>query len=215
MGYKSAKQRNYLQAQDKLNEEMIDLHIYDPRLTEESGIYILTRMGKPREDGTVRKCVYVGQAQNMLQRLGQHLFSFKEVDISLRHRGLYYSHSNPYGWKIQTEYCSKEMLNEREKYWIDYYKTQEDWEVYNVTSGGQDEGHTDIRERKASKGYRDGLEQGYKNAIKDVKEFFDKYLRFTVTNKPDARKKAGQYKELYVKKYNEFKELLYGKNEEE
>ena len=202
--WKNIRQRKYLEAQARKNEYMQDLFAYDPKLKEESGIYILTRADSKRH------CVYVGQAKNILDRLAGHLMSFaQKVDISLKSHGLKYP-SNPYGWRIDVEYCPIEQLDEREKYWIDYYKNQEDWEVYNVTSGGQNEGHTDIRERKASKGYRDGLAQGYANAIKDVKEFFDKYLRFTATNKPDARKKDGQYKELYIKKYNEFKGLIYG-----
>ena len=208
--WRSAKKRKYLEAQAMINEEMICLHAYDERLTEQSGIYILTRVGKPRQDGTIRKCVYVGQAKNMLQRLAQHVIGFKTIDLSIRHNHGLYDLENVDGWRITALYYPLEELNEREKEFIALYQNDPSFEVYNITSGGQDKGHTDINERKASKGYHDGLEQGYKNAIKDVREYFDKYLRFTATNKPDARKKDGQYKEIYVKKYNEFKGLLYG-----
>lgn len=175
--WKSVKQRKYLEAQAKINEEMVCLHSYDPKLTEESGIYLLTRVDKPKADGTVRRCVYVGQAKNILQRLAQHLMGFQVVDISMRKHGLKYP-SNPYGWCINVEYCPIEQLDERERFWINDFQTREDeWEIFNITSGGQGEGKTDINERKAAKTYMDGLKQGYENCKKEVQDFC-KYLFF-------------------------------------
>ena len=51
------------------------------------------------------------------------------------------------------------------------------YQLRNTTSGRQSTGKTDINERKASKGYRDGLEQGYQNCKKEVVEMC-KYLFF-------------------------------------
>ena len=172
--FKSVKQRKYLEAQAKINDEMQDLFAYDPKLKEESGIYILTRADSKRH------CVYVGQAKNILQRLAQHIIGFMPVDISIRKHGLKYP-SNPYGWRIDVEYCAndKNVLDERERFWINDFQNRDDvvWEVYNVTSGGQGEGKVDINERKAARGYHDGLKQGEINAYREVLDIL-KYLDF-------------------------------------
>lgn len=171
--WKNIRQRKYLEAQARKNEYMQDLFAYDNKLKEESGIYILTRADSKRH------CVYVGQAKNILDRLAGHLMSFaQKVDISLKSHGLKYP-SNPYGWRIDVEYCPIEQLDEREKYWIADFQNRDDveWEIYNITCGGQGEGKVDINERKASRGYQDGLKQGYDNCKKEVQEIC-KYLDF-------------------------------------
>lgn len=212
----NVKQRKYMEAQQKKNLFMETLYAYDNKLTEESGIYILTRYNKPRQDGSVAKYVYVGQAVNVLDRLAGHFIGFKQrIDISLKSRGLWYK-SNPYAWKIDVIYCPKEKLNELERQTIAEY-ADKGYELYNITSGGQDEGKEDINERASGKGYHDGLKQGYKNCLKDVKEYFENYLEFRIKDeikvykKPKTKKESlapFQYKEIYVKKYNEFKHLL-------
>ena len=99
MNWKNIRQRKYLEAQARKNEYMQDLFAYDNKLTENPGIYILTRADSKRH------CVYVGQAKNILDRLASHLMSFaQKVDISLKSHGLKYP-SNPYGWRIDVEYC--------------------------------------------------------------------------------------------------------------
>lgn len=132
----------------------------------------------------------------------------QRLDISLKTRALWYK-SNPYGWQIHVIYCEKEELNEKERYYIQK-ATEKGYELYNITSGGQDEGKEDINERKASKGYRDGLNQGRINAIKEIKEFFDNYCDFVSKSNPECFKKDGSLKEIYTRKFNELKELLYG-----
>ena len=178
-----------------------------PTLDNDSGIYFLIRV-----DEKGFKFAYVGQAKKILTRLVGHCMGYKQhIDKSIRNHK--WIDDSPYGWKIEKVIkCGLDQLDDLEEKYIKEYANL-GYQLRNTTSGRQSIGKTDINERKASKGYRDGLEQGYANAIKDVKEFFDKYLRFTATNKPEARKKDGQYKEIYAKKYNEFKELLYGKEE--
>jgi hypothetical protein len=193
-----------MQKQDNYKKKLLKMF---PTLDNDSGIYFLTRM-----DERGFKFAYIGQAKKVLNRLVSHCMGYKQhIDKSIRdHKWI---DDNPYGWKIEKVIkCGSNQLDDLEEKYIKEYADM-GYQLRNTTSGGQDKGHTDINERKASRGYQDGLEQGYKNAIRDIKEYFDKYLRFTATNKPDARKKDGQYKELYVKKYNEFKELLYGKEE--
>lgn len=213
----NVKQRKYMEAQQKKNLFMETLYAYDNKLTEESGIYILTRYNKPRQDGGVTKYAYIGQAINVLDRLASHYLGFDQrIDVSLKSRGLK-SVRNPYAWGIDVIYCPKEKLNELERQTIAEY-VEKGFELYNITSGGQDEGKEDINQRASGKGYHDGLKQGYKNCLKDVKEYFENYLDFAIKNdssvyrkpKNKAERESGQplYKEIYVKKYNDFKHLL-------
>lgn len=205
---KSLKQRQYLEAQARINEHMKDLFAYNNDLKEEPGIYIITRSNKPRMDGTIQKYAYVGQAKNVLKRLAQHFVSYEqEIDVSLKNRALKYP-SNPYGWHIEVEYCPIEQLNERERYWIKQYQDDPSYKILNITSGGQDEGKEDINERKATKKYSEGLKVGYQNCLKDIKEFFEKYLDFDI--KPTLVKKDGTRTAISLKKYDEFNELMKG-----
>lgn len=202
---KSIKQRKYLDAQKRLNQMCEFLYAYDNKLNENPGIYILTRENKPTKDGSIKKYIYVGQAKRVIERLAQHFLSFEQrIDISLKTRGLYYK-SNPYAWRIKVYYCNEDELNDKEREFIALAQ-EKGYELYNITSGGQDEGKEDINERAKGKGYRDGLSQGYKNCLKDIKEYFDKYL--TIDFKGEYKKKDGSVKEIYLRKYNEFKELL-------
>lgn len=202
---KSIKQRNYLKAQERMNKMCEYLYAYDNRLNETPGIYILTRTNPPTKNGEIKKYVYVGQAIKVVERLAQHMIQFSQrIDISLKSRGLWYK-SNPYGWKIDVYYCNADELNEKEREFIKAAQEQ-GYELYNITSGGQDEGKEDINERAACKGYRDGLKQGYANAIKDINEFFDKYFSFTL--KGNYTKKNGEVKEIWLRKAQELKELL-------
>lgn len=196
----------YLKAQDRINKVCEYLFAYNNKLNENPGIYILSRVNKTRQDGGVSKFAYIGQSVNVILRISQHMVQFSQrIDISLKQRGLYYAKSNPYGWKIDVYYCNEEELNDKEREFIALAQ-EKGYELYNITSGGQDEGKEDINERSKGKGYRDGLSQGYKNCLKDIKEYFDKYL--TIDFKGEYKKKDGSVKEIYLRKYNEFKELM-------
>jgi flagellar biosynthesis/type III secretory pathway protein FliH len=71
------------------------------------------------------------------------------------------------------------------------------YQLRNKTSGGQDEGKIQIADYKPAKGYRDGLKQGYKNAQRDIRKLFDKWL----TVEYDKTKKLA---ERAYQKFNEF-----------
>ena len=215
---KSIKQRKYLDAQKKKNQMCEFLYAYDTKLNENPGIYILTRQNKPTKDGEIKKYIYIGQAKNVIDRLADHYLRFEQrIDISLKTRGLWYP-ANPYAWKIQVYYCNENELNEKEREFIKLAQ-EKGYELYNITSGGQDEGKEDINERAKGKGYRDGLVQGYSNCLKDVKEFFDKYLDYQPKSSPECYKKPKRkneqptLKQIYIDKFNEFKELLERKEE--
>lgn len=199
------KKRKYLKAQERFNFTCECLYAYNNELKAEPGIYIFTRVTSPNKEGFTQKYIYVGQAVKVVDRIAQHMVSFgQRIDISLKNRGLWYP-TNPYGWKIHAKYCNKSELDQMERQTITN-SIAKGYTLYNITSGGQGEGKKDINERAAIKTYRDGLKQGYNNCRKEVQEFFNKYL--DVVMKPDSLKKDGTTKEIYLKKEQEFKELI-------
>lgn len=214
--WKYLNRKTYLDAQARLIEIKQDLYNYDKNIVDKSGIYFISRENKPRQDDTITRFMYIGQAKRVLTRLAQHLQQFSQrIDISLKNRGLYYEHSNHYGWKISVKYCEESELNQLERKYI--AEAQEKGiTLYNITGGGQDEDKEDINERKAGLGYHDGIKQGKLTVIKEVKEYFDKYLNYSpkpIYKKAHKKNEAPQLQEIYVKKYNEFGEMLNGKEQ--
>lgn len=151
----------------------------NPNLDDKSGIYFLTRTD---EDGI--SYFYIGQAVKILQRMCSHLTGYQHIDLSLKKRG-FYSADNPYGWQINFIHYPKDELDQMEQYWILQY-TKKGYQCrYNKTAGGQGEGKEKINEFKASKTYRDGLKQGYKNASREVSHLFELHLDYkTKSDKP-------------------------------
>ena len=184
---------NYKQiyAIEQKNKQRI-LEIY-PHITEESGIYIFKRTENDFKYG------YVGQTKNLLTRLANHLSGYQHIDLSIKKHG-FYSVDNPTGYKITIWCCDECQLDIREKEWI---KTTANagYQLRNKTAGGQGEGKHGIAENKPSKGYYDGIKQGYKNAKKDVCKWV-KYL----TVECDTEKKRAV---AAMEKFNEFiKEVI-------
>lgn len=180
----------------------------NPRLTETSGIYILTRVD---ENGF--KFCYVGQAKHILTRLAQHLSSYQHIDLSLKKHKLYDEVKNPYGWKVEYLMATEDKLNDLEQSEIKHYANL-GYQMRNKTIGSQGEGKVGLNENKAPKGYHDGLKQGRINTLKEVKEYFVKYLNAITKYDPECYKKNGELKEIYKKKLVEFQELLEGEEDE-
>ena len=142
-----------------------------PRATRQSGIYIFYR----QENGF--KYAYVGLAtKSLLSRLAQHLDGRQShIDKSIKKHGLY-SQTNPYGYRIAIlEYCEPKLCNEREQFYIQYYANK-GYQMRNVTGGSQGVGKYDINQRKEGRGYHDGLAQGRKSVVEELKHIVDKYL---------------------------------------
>lgn len=175
----------------------------NPNLPDSAGIYILTRV-----DEAGLKYAYIGQAKHILTRLAQHLTQYQHIDLSLKKHKLY-SENNPYGWKV--DYCmTLEMeLDEYERKFIREY-AEKGYQLRNKTAGGQDVGKLGIDEIRASKGYHDGLKQGYQNCLRDIRVYFDKYLSFEIKKNKESLKKSGEFKEIFLKKFDEFGALLKG-----
>lgn len=170
MGRTSKLNYKKIYAIEKSNRER--LWEVNPNLDDKSGIYFLTRTD---EDGI--SYFYIGQAVKILQRMCSHLTGYQHIDLSLKKRG-FYSADNPYGWQINFIHYPKDELDQMEQYWILQY-TKKGYQCrYNKTAGGQGEGKEKINEFKASKTYRDGLKQGYKNASREVSHLFELHLDY-------------------------------------
>ena len=169
----------------------------NPKLNDRSGIYFLLR-----EDENGFKFAYVGQAKSVLQRLASHLVGYEQhIDLSLRKHKLY-SEDNPYGWRVEFLNFPESQLDEKEKYYIKLYANN-GYQLRNVSIGGQG-GNRDsgsIGERKAPKGYLQGIQQGRKNLARELSNIAEKHLKIEL-RADKANNKVSQ------KQYEKFMDLL-------
>lgn len=172
-----------------------------PIATEDSGIYLFWRID---ENGF--KFAYVGQAKNLLKRLAEHLSGYQHIDLSIKKHKFYDEETNPYGYHVEIIcHCPENELDGREQYWIKHYADQ-GYQLRNATTGSQGSEKRALGDGKSNKGYRDGLIQGRKNTQKEIKTLFDKYLTYSIKDKPNKIKQ---------RKYDEFTAFLNEGNVEE
>lgn len=143
------KQRNYYIALMKLNSAKKEISARFKGIEDKSGIYAIWRFDPEQK----KEIVYVGQAKYVLERLGQHKIKYdSHIDKSLKKYHLFDKENNPNGYHMEVlEYCPIEELDEAEQRHINYFKSDDFFILYNIESGGQGKGHTDIGERKPSK----------------------------------------------------------------
>lgn len=153
------------------------LLLINPKLNEQSGIYFLTR-----EDEQGIKYAYIGQAKHILSRLAQHMTGYQHIDLSLKKHGLI-SNSNMCGWNVNFLNFPEELLDEKEQYYIKKYALG-GYQLRNKTAGGQGSGKKQIDDYRPGKTYRQGVEQGMKNASRDVAKLFEKHLSVSTKNDP-------------------------------
>ena len=149
----------------------------NPKLNEQSGIYFLTR-----EDEQGIKYAYIGQAKHILSRLAQHMTGYQHIDLSLKKHGLI-SNNKMCGWNVNFLNFPEELLDEKEQYYIKKYALG-GYQLRNKTSGGQGSGKKQINDYQPGKTYRQGVEQGMKNASRDVAKLFEKHLNVSAKNNP-------------------------------
>lgn len=166
----------------------------NPYLTENSGIYILTRID---ENGF--RYAYIGQAKHILTRLAQHLNGYQHIDLSLKNHKLYNEKTNLYGWFVSFKEFPEQELDEREQEYIKKYANL-GYQLRNKTSGSQGVGKVGIDNNKASKGYYDGKKQGYADCKKFIKGLFKENLKAVINGKDGVRKQNA------LKKFMEFLE---------
>ena len=158
------KNMRQIKAIEKANRERM-LKV-NPDLTDESGIYFLTRV---QPEG------YVGQAKHICQRLCQHLSGYDQyVDRSLKAHGLY-SEDNPYGYKVNFLPFPESKLDEMEQYYIQKY-LENGYRLKNKTAGSQGVGKVKIADFKPAKGYHDGIKAGKKSLAKELSHIIDTHL---------------------------------------
>lgn len=154
------------------------------KLTDDSGIYVLTRTENGISYG------YVGQSVHVLTRLAEHLSGYQHIDLSIKKHGLYNVENNPTGYTILTIYCPKSQLDELEQFYIKQYANA-GVQLRNHTTGSQGVGKKGI-DGKASRGYYDGKQQGKDDLIKEVQRLL-KYI--------DVAPKGGKLSERMYEKF--------------
>ena len=174
------------------------------KLNDKSGIYFLLR-----EDENGFKYAYIGQALHTLSRLASHLVGYQQhIDLSLKRHKLYDKEKNPYGWRVEFLNFPESQLDEKEKYYIKLY-ADKGYQLRNVSLGGQGENRDSgsIGERKAPKGYLQGIQQGRKNLARELSNIAEKHLKIEI-RADKANNKVSQ------KQYEKFMDLLKeGRNE--
>lgn len=180
--------KDYEQLYSQKHKAEQELKNVCPEIKHTSGIYFLTR---------VQPKAYIGKSVDEIDRMSSHVLGYDQhIDISLKKRG-FYSKDKPYSWKLNVLHFPKEQLDEKERYYIDLYK-QNGYELLNIESGGTT-GKTMINDRKPTKNYTDGIAYGTKKTKKTIKDYFKKYLDFSI------KEPSNKIKE---RKLNEFKKFL-------
>lgn len=185
----NVKQRYAIEAKNR--KRLLEVN---SSLTDESGIYFLTRTD---ENGF--RYAYIGQAVHILQRLAQHLVGYQHIDLSIKKHGLY-ADDNPYGWKIGFLNFPKSELDKQEQHYIKAY-ADSGYQLRNKTSGSQGYGKAKIDEYRPTKGYRDGLRQGKINLARELSSIAEKHLRIELREDKQGNK-------VSEKQLDKFMELI-------
>lgn len=190
MSYQNIRQAKAIESKNR--KRLLEVN---PSLTDESGIYFLTRVD---ENGF--KYAYIGQAVHILQRLAQHLVGYQHIDLSLKRHNLY-SIENPYGWKIGFMHFPVSQLDEKEQYYIKMY-ADNGYQLRNKTSGSQGEGKAQIDEYRPQKGYRDGIRQGKINLARELSSIAEKHLRIELREDKQGNKVSQKQLEKFYELIN-------------
>lgn len=185
-----------IKAIEKQNKERL-LKV-NPKLNERSGIYFLLRTD---ENGF--RFAYIGQAVKILTRLASHMTGYEQhIDLSLRKHKLYDEQKNPHGWRVEFLNFPESELDEREKHFIKLY-ADNGYQLRNVSLGGQGENRASgsIGERKAPKGYMQGIQQGKKVLARELSSIAEKHLKIEIREDKKNNK-------VSQKQFEKFKELM-------
>lgn len=170
----------------------------NPELNDESGIYFFLR-----EDENGFRFAYIGQAVKILTRLASHMTGYEQhIDLSLRKHKLYDEQKNPNGWRVEFLNFPESELDEKEKYYIKLY-ADKGYQLRNVSLGGQGENRASgsIGERKAPKGYMQGIQQGKKVLARELSHIAEKHLKIEIREDKKNNK-------VSQKQFEKFKELM-------
>ena len=192
---------NYKQIYAKKEERERRIKNICPNIPYSSGIYVFYR-----DDETGLHMAYCGQAVSLCERCASHLAEYDHIGLSLKKRG-FYSKDNPYGWKLIYKTCPKEDLDENERLTIKHFANK-GYQLYNVSSGGQGKGRTQIGEYRPAKGYRDGIRQGKISLARELSQIIDKHLVISIQPGKENNK-------ISIRALEKFKALIDEKNYKE
>ena len=170
-----------------------------PNCPNTSGIYFLLR----EEDGF--KYAYIGQAVKLRERLASHLSGYQHIDLSIKKHGLW-SDENQTGYRVYFLEIPEKLLDEMEQKYIRQYANA-GYQMRNATAGGQGKGKNGLDNAKPSKTYHEGLEQGYKNAQKEVAHHFNLHLDYTAKKQPPTKLQQNA-----IEKFKKFLEVENNEN---
>ena len=165
----------------------------NPKLDDESGIYILWR---------TETHGYIGQSVSILTRLAQHLAGYEQhIDRSMKKHGLF-SEKNKGGYRIDFIHCSKSELDDKEREYIQK-AIDSGWVLKNKTSGGQDDKKEKIADFRPAKGYRDGIKQGKINLARELSSIAEKHLKIEIRDDKKNNKVSQKQFEKFMWLMNE------------
>ena len=193
-----SRYQNIARAKAIENENKKKLLKLNPELNDESGIYFFLR-----EDENGFRFAYIGQAVKILTRLASHMTGYEQhIDLSLRKHKLYDEQKNPNGWRVEFLNFPISELDEKEKYYIKLY-ADKGYQLRNVSLGGQGENRASgsIGERKAPKGYMQGIQQGKKVLARELSNIAEKHLKIEIREDKKNNK-------VSQKQFEKFKELM-------
>ena len=150
-----------------------------PQCPNRPGIYAFYRT----DPDTHIRFAYIGQARSLISRIAQHLQEYDHLALSLKKRGIYNKEKNPHGWMIRYIECSLEDLDEKETEFIKQW-ADAGFQLLNKTGGSQSDGKVVFDNKKPSRGYFDGVEQGEKNARRFIADLFAKHLTVSTKRTP-------------------------------
>ena len=190
MSYQNIRQAKAIESKNR--KRLLEVN---PSLTDESGIYFLTRTD---ENGF--RYAYIGQAVHILQRLAQHLVGYQHIDLSLKKHGLY-TDNNPHGWKIGFLNFPISELDKQEQHYIKAYADY-GYQLRNKTSGSQGEGKAQIDEYRPTKGYRDGIRQGKINLARELSSIASQHLTIGLREDKQGNKTSQKQLEKFMELIN-------------
>ena len=165
-----------------------------PNIKNQTGIYMFCRV-----------VAYIGKSSErdgILGRCASHCIDHKQhIDNSIHNRKLTCDGGQ---WHIiPLVYCHSSQVDEMERKFIAEYQAK-GYELYNVESGGTT-GKTDIAERKERGGYNKGKAYSYKKCKEEIKNYFDKYLDYSIKGKTTKIKerKLAEFGEFLKEAENE------------
>lgn len=141
--------------------------------------------------------VYIGQSTNIEQRFKEHIYhSSSYIDENISEIGV-----ENFNFQI-LEICSENDLDEREEFYIDFYKSNVPGFGYNLTSGAKHGRGTSNSNAKLSEKDVYDIREAYKNH-EDKFTVFEKYKHLISKSYFSSIWEGSSWKHIHFDVYNE------------